>query len=466
MTEAASSPGRTSGSRGGDRWAVPALCAVQFVDVLGTTLVIAALPAMLADLDAPASAATPVVTSYAVLFGALLMLGARLGDRYGHARVLQIGIALFGVASLLAATAPSVTVLVGGRGLLGAAAAISVPCALRLLLAASPRDEARRRALAAWSATGAAAGASGLVLGGVLTDLAGWRVLLWANVPLSALLLLIVHRTAPPTPRQREGNLDVAGSAVLTGAVAAVVSGASLLEGGTHRLTGVLVLLTGAVAVALLPAVERRASDPLLPPGAVRDGNLRSGTLASFANTATTSSAVTLASLYLQQAQGRSATAAGLALVPFSLSVVVGASLAAPLLRRIPTRVAASLGLAVIGVGNSALLAANLGTWVLPVAVGVSGLGIGLSSVAATSLGTDTTPTLQGTASGVLNTAAQLGTALGVTGVLLIATTTEDTALPLGGTPLGWLVAAAGAFAAAALLLRRPTPRSGAPRPT
>ncbi|MEX5721524.1 MFS transporter, partial [Geodermatophilus maliterrae] len=88
---------------------------MQFVDVLGTTLVIAALPTMLADLGAPAAAATPVVTVYAVLFGALLMPGARLGDRYGSARVLQVGLGAFGAASLAAATAPSVGVLVGAR---------------------------------------------------------------------------------------------------------------------------------------------------------------------------------------------------------------------------------------------------------------------------------------------------------------------------------------------------------------
>ncbi|WP_448620019.1 MFS transporter [Geodermatophilus sp. URMC 65] len=307
-----------------------------------------------------------------------------------------------------------------------------------LLTAAAPQGDARRRALAAWSATGAAAGASGLVLGGVLTDLAGWRLLFWANVPLAVLLLLAVGRTA---------------------AVAAVVTGAALLEGAAHRGAAVGLLLAGAAAAAVLPAVERRAGDPLVTPAAGRDPHLRSGALASFANTATTSSAVTLATLHVQQVQGHSASAAGLALVPFSLCVVVGAALAAHLLRRLPTRTAASVGLTVIAAGNAALLADSLGPWVLPAAVGVSGLGIGVSSVAATSLGTDVAPTLQGTAGGVLNTAAQLGTALGVAAVLLVAATTEQLPLPLTGTPLGWLLAATAA-AAAAVLLRQVAPRA------
>ena len=439
------------------------LCAVQFVDVLGTTLVIAALPTMLADLGAPASAATPVVTTYAVLFGALLMLGARLGDRYGHARVLQAGLLVFGCASLAAAVAPAVAVLVCARGVLGAAAALSVPPALRLLTAAAGDDGQRRRALAAWSATGAAAGASGLVLGGVVTDLVGWRVLFWATVPLSVLLLGAVQRTAPRVPRRRDGSLDLAGAAVLTTAVASVVGGASLLEEEAHRVAGALLVLAGGAVAALLPAVERRAADPLLPGAAVRDPGLRAGVFASCANTATTSSAVTVATLHLQQAEGLSATAAGLALVPFSLCVVAGAVLAARVLRRTPARTAAAAGLAVIAVGNAVLPAAGLGAWTVSLGVAVSGLGIGLSSVAATSLGTDVAPRLQGTAAGAVNTAAQLGTALGVAVVLLVVGATAGTALPLAGAPLGWLTAAALAAVAAAVLLRRPV---RVPRPS
>ncbi|PWW23954.1 MFS transporter [Geodermatophilus normandii] len=432
------------------------LCAVQFVDVLGTTLVVAALPTMLADLGAPASAATLVVTVYAVLFGALLVLAARLGDRYGHARVLALGLAGFGAASLAAALAPSVGVLVAARGALGAAAALSVPTALRLLTAATEEGGQRRRALAAWSASGAAAGASGLVLGGVVTDLAGWRLLFWVNLPLAVLLALAVRRTAPPTPRERGASLDLAGAAVLVAAVAAVVAGASLLEDGAHRTPGAGLLLAGLAAAAALPAVERRARDPLLPRAAVGHPGLRRGVLASAANTATTSSAVTVATLHLQGSEGLGATATGLALLPFSLCVVAGAALAARVMRSASARVTAAAGLAVIAAGTAALLGAGLGPGVVSAGAAVSGLGIGLSSVAATALGTDVAAELQGTAAGVLNTAAQLGTALGVAAVLLVVRLSEGTALPLAGAGLGWLAAAVLAAVAAGLLLRRP----------
>jgi MFS family permease len=448
---------------GHHRHAVAALCAVQFVDVLGVTVVIAALPAMLAGLDAPPSAASLLVTGYAVFFGALLMLGARLGDRHGHAGVLQAGLVLFAAASLLAATAPSVVLLVVARCAQGAAAAASVPSALRLLSAAAPSEAARRRALAAWSATGAAAGATGLVLGGALTDVTGWRSLFWVNVPLAALLLVAVRRSAPSAPRQRAGSLDVAGAVLLTGAVAFLVLGASLLELPQRRATGALLLVVGALSAVVLARVERRAADPLLPPAAIRHPALRTGTAASFANTATTSSVVTLATLYLQEARGLSATLAGFALLPFSLSVVGGAAAAARVLRRTSPRTGAAVGLGVIAVGDAALLASPAGAWVLPVAVGIGGFGIGLSSVAATTLGMDVPAVLQGTAAGALNTAAQLGTALGVAAVLLVAAATDGAALPLAGTPLGWLAASLAATAVAAVLLGRPM--SIAPRP-
>jgi MFS family permease len=115
--------------------AAAVLCLVQFVDVLGVTVVVTALPAMLSGLEAAPSAAAPVATGYAMAFGGLLMLGARLGDRYGHHRVLLLGVVTFAVASLAAATAAGVAVLVTARCVQGAAAAASVPTALRLLTA-------------------------------------------------------------------------------------------------------------------------------------------------------------------------------------------------------------------------------------------------------------------------------------------------------------------------------------------
>lgn len=437
-------PARRSGS------AVVVLCLVQFVDVLGVMVMVTALPAMLAGLGAPASAAAPLVAGYPMFFGGLLMLGARLGDHHGHRQILLFGLVGFAAASLLAATAASVPVLVAARCAQGAASAASVPAALRLLATSTSDDDRRRRALAAWSATGAVAGVSGYLLGGLLTDLIGWRSVFWINLPLAAALVIAVRATVRRLPRDDGESLDVPGAVLLTGSVMGLVLGSSLLEQPDRCLLGLVVVAVGAALLVGFVAVERRAAHPLLPPAALRSPRLRLGVRASLLNTATTSSALTLAALHLQHERGLSPSAAALWLLPCSLGVVLGSALAAPLLRRRPPRTVVVLGLVMIAVGVTLLLALPIAEGLLPVAVTVAGLGIGLTSVAANTVGTDVPAALQGTASGALNTAAQLGTALGVAGLLLVAGLTRDTDLPLSGTPLAWAAAAALAGIAAA----------------
>lgn len=446
---------------------VAALSTVQFVDVLGGTVVVTALPTMLADLGASPSVSSLVVTGYAMFFGGLLVLGARCGDRYGHRRVLQAGILLFGLASLVAALSPDVAVLVVARCLQGAAAAFSVPAALRLLTGVATEADDRRRSLALWSASGAAAGASGFVLGGLVTEWGSWRLIFWFMLGLAAVLVLAVRRVVPAGPGNPGQRLDVLGAGVLTGAVMALVVGAALLEFPRVRLLGAALVAVGLGLGPALVAVERRQRVPLLPGGAVRNGNLRSGALSSFLNTATTSSAVTLATLHLQQVDGRSSIAAGLLLLPFSLAVVLGAAGAAPLLRRRRPPTVMALGLGLIAVGILALLPFGAAPAAVPLCVALSGCGIGLSSVAATATGTDVPEGMQGVASGVLNTAAQLGTALGVAAILLVASVAGGAGGPGHGAPAGWICAGALAVLGAVLLARlkprpSPVPRSGA----
>ncbi|MDX6703013.1 MAG: hypothetical protein QOF26_3239 [Baekduia sp.] len=407
--------------------AVVTLCAVQFVDVLGVTVVITALPSMLASLHAGQATAGLLVTGYAVAFAGLLMLGARAGDRLGHRRVLLAGLAGFGIASLAAATAPSITVLVAARCLQGAAAAASVPAALRLLSGLGGGETARRRALGAWSASGAAAGASGFLVGGLVTEVADWRALFWANVPLAALLALGVSATVPRAPADQRAAggerepVDVAGAVVLTTAVMGLVFGASLLERPPDRIAGAAVVTAAMLLLALLARVERRAAAPLLPGAAVGDRRVRAAAGVSFLNTALTGSSMTLVTLHLQRAEGFSPGAAGLRLVPFSLGALLGAAAAAPSLDLVGVRRVIGLGLGVIAAGDLALLITGADGWLQPAVVAACGVGIGLSSVAATALGTGVPERLQATASGVLNTAAQLGTALGIAALLMVA---------------------------------------------
>jgi MFS family permease len=435
--------------------AVAVLCAVQVVDVLGVTVLVSTLPTMLASLGATPSMAGVVATSYAMSFGGLLMLGARLGDRLGHRNVLLVGLLLFAGASALAATAPSLAVVVVARCVQGAAAAASVPAALRLLSEVTIGELARRRALGAWSAAGAAAGASGLLLGGLLTSLTGWRAVFWLNVPVAALLIVGVLRVIPKGTPTSRAALDLGGAVLLTTALMGLILGAACIQERHTRSLGAALAGCGVLLLALFAVTQRVACEPLLPPEAMREPRLRIGMGTSFLNTATTSSLVVLATLYLQDTRHATPSAAALSLLPFSLCVVLGSGISVRTLQRRDPALGIAAGLGLIAAGDAATLLLPSAETLLPICVGVAGLGIGFSSVGSTTIGTDVPTDLQGTAAGVLNTAAQLGTALGVSAALLLASLTEDGNLPLRGPSLSWAIAALLASCGALLALRR-----------
>jgi MFS family permease len=307
------------------RWGVVALCGVQFVDVLGVTASITAIPAIIRGLSAPPEATGLLATVYAAFFGGLLVLGSRLGDKYGPRRVLVLGLVLFAAVAFVAATAQGIVQLLIAIALEGVAAALSVPCALRLLLHVATETGARLAALAAWSATGAVAGVLGYVIGGILTHAFGWQAIYAVCAPVGALLLVGVFRCVPSlAPPDRYRRLDMLGAVLLVSAVMALIVGASLLEGPGLRPVGLGSLTTGVLLALAFVWQQRGARAPLIPRAAARSRNLRCGSLVSFVNTATTSSAGVLATLLLQQHLGLSPLQAAFTLMPFSLAVIAG----------------------------------------------------------------------------------------------------------------------------------------------
>jgi MFS family permease len=426
---------------------VTVLCLVQFVDVLGVTSATTAIPAILDGVGAPASAAGPLATVYPMFFGGVLILGARLGDRFGHRRILLTGIGMFGAVSVLGATAAgwggaALALVLVARALQGAAAALSVPSALRLLLAVTPDESRRHGALAAWSATGAAAGASGFLVGGLLVQAFAWPAVFWVNLPLAAGLVagiaLTVRQRGEPTERV---PLDLPGAALLILAVMAVIAGAAWLQQPETLLPGLGALTAGLLLTAALVVRLRTARAPLLPLAAFRSRPLRHGTALSFVNTATTSSTAVLATLFLQESLGLDPVATGLTLMALSIAVIPASAATRWLLARLSAYTVSGMGVGLIALG-CLLLALTVGTWwgVL-VGVTLAGAGLGLSSVAATTIGTTVPEDLAGSASGILNTGAQLGTALGTSSLVLVAS--------LAGVGAGWLAAAVTAAAAA-----------------
>jgi MFS family permease len=435
---------RTDRSSRRTRAVVLVLCGVQFVDVLGVTVVITALPQLLADLNANSVEGTVVVTAYAAVFGGLLMVAARAGDRVGHRRIVLAALALFGAAAALGALAPSVWVLASARALQGAAAAASVPAALRLLTTLTTDGPERRRAVAGWSAAGATAGATGFVVGGVLTELTTWRAVFVAFVGLAVVLAVGIGRSVPPDrPISSPARIAWLPGLLLTAAAMAIVAGGSLLS-ETGVLGGGLLAAGGAAAFGFVVA-ERRASTPLVGAAAWRSASLRWGTLGSFVNTATTSGSFTVAMLYLQDDLGLGPLRAAGAMVPLSLMVVVGSAAAPRLVASTGWGRTLGCGIATIGAGN-VLLVAWPSTLGVATAAAVSGLGLGVGSVAATDMGTHVTGALKAVAAGAINTAAQLGTALGTALAVLVAMTLSNRT--------AWLLTAGLAVAAASVAAR------------
>ena len=425
--------------------AVAALCLLQFVDVLGVTVVVTALPDMLTSVGASASASGYVATGYAMFFGGLLMFGARLGDRIGHRRTILVSLAVFAAGAVLAAAATSIVILTAARCVQGAAAACAVPSALRLLTSVAAEGQIRSRALAAWSAAGATAGASGFVVGGLVTDLASWRYIFVGYLPVAALLTLAIVRTVPrDEPGEIHTPLNVGSSAVLTLTVMAVVAGATEVAEAKTRGLGAGLLAAAIVLGLILRWQDRRSPAPLLPSPLLRQPPLRRGALSSFLNTATTSSVATALTLYVQDKLGRSPISAAATLLPFSFAVIAGSALSAPALRRLRPEYVSALGLAGIALADATLPGLPAAVTAFAAVMVIAGIGLGLSSVAGNSMGTDVVEADRATASGVINTAAQVGSAVGIAAILLIADVT--TGSPTNAAPsVAWLVAAAAA---------------------
>ena len=436
---------------------LPILCAAQFLVVLDVTIVAIALPDVQRSLGFSAAGLQWVVSAYTLAFGGLLVVAGRAGDLLGQRRLFAAGLAGFGSASLACALAPAPAALVGARAVQGVGAAALTPAALALLTAAFDEPADRRRAVGWWTAAAAGGGASGWALGGLLVEAFGWPAVFLVNVPLCAAGSLAGPRILSEPARRAGRRLDVAGAVAVTAGLTLLVFAFTRFEAAGPADPWTVVSLAGAAgALALFARIERRANDPILPPWTLRRPAFAAATGVSIALTAATTPAMLLAILYQQGSLGRAALATGLWCTPFNLAVIAG-SLLGPRIRR--PRLAMAAGLVTVAAGAATLIV--LAPAALAPAFLLMGGGLGVAAVASTASGTAALGEAErGVAAGVLNAAAQVGTALGLAAVITLAAAT--------GYRTGFAAAAAiAAVAAAALtrssrrLRRRPT----TPRP-
>jgi MFS family permease len=457
---------------------VALLCVAQFVVVLDATIVAITLPALQSDLGLSTAELGWVITAYTLTFGGCLLAAGRLADRAGRRRAFSAGLIVFGGASLACGLAPNAAVLLAGRGLQGLGAALVSPAALALLTTARSEGSARARALGWWTAAAAGGGASGWVLGGLLTGLLDWRWVFFVNLPVCAVAVALTPRVVPERRERCAARLDVAGAVVGTGFLAALVLGLTFVQ--SHGLTAPGTLAALAFAVALLaafPRVEARASDPLLGRALLRRAGLVESNLVAAVLTAATTPPMFFATLHAQQVLGLSPTAAGLLFPPFNIAVIAG-SLAGPRVAgALGERQAMVAGLAAVAAGALALLAIAPGAPALPSLLGgflLMGTGLGVASVASTARGTAAAPAgVQGLASGLLSTSAQVGTVLGLAIMVPIAAARTAAldgghAAAVAGYELGFMLAAALALTSALVVgirIARTTPQRPRSRP-
>lgn len=444
--------------------ALALLCAAQFVGVLNFQVGSIALPAIGRGLALSPGGLQWVVSANALAYGGALLLGGRLADLYGHRRLFMVGLALFGAASLACALAPWATILIAARSAQGLGTALSIPAAMALLADTYPEGKGRNRALGIWGASGPLGGITGLLLGGVLADTLGWRWIFVPSATVATLVVLLAPRLlAAHRERAATARLDVAGALTGMAGVVALVYGLSgVARAGPSVVAVLLPLAVAAGLLALFVCVEGRASSPLVPFGFLRDRQRTGAYLVAFLHSASTNTPAFFFTLYMQEISGHTLLITGLAFLPCNLAIIVGSALGTRLADRGGFRLPmiAGMGIAATGVALLARMAVG-GAYPATLLPGLLlwGFGLGVAQVGVVGASTaGTTAHDRGLAAGLLNTAAQLGTAVGL--ALLVSVATVRTAA-LGGveadaaTVAGfrWAFLTGGGLAALGLLL-------------
>ncbi|HEX3931917.1 MAG TPA: MFS transporter [Nocardioides sp.] len=444
--EAVGTP-ETSGRKEHLGWALVLICIAQLMVVLDATIANIALPFIGKDLHMSGTNLTWIVTGYSLAFGGLLLLGGRLGDLYGRRKVFMIGLSIFAVASLLGGFAQSEALLLGARGIQGLGAALASPAALALITTTFPAGPARNRAFAVYAAMSGAGAAVGLILGGWLTGLNvsmfnshdGWRLTFLINVPIGIIAALL----APRFLRESEsypGQLDVPGALAGTGGLLAVVYGLTRAGNAAYGWGDgwtIVSLIGGVVLLTMFMLVETRVEHPLLPFRIFANRTRAASFAAMMLLPAAMFSMFFFLSLFIQNVMGYSPLKAGFAFLPFSICIIISATIVSSLASRIDPRFIAGVGtlmasvalfgfsrLSVPDSGAAVLQAVSQGqhlgsdvsywTQILPyvclMALGMGAVFVPLTLTAVHHVRSEDS----GIGSGVLNTMQQIGGALGL----------------------------------------------------
>jgi len=417
------------------------LCAVQFLDVADSSIMNVALPSIRRDLGFSVQGLQWVLSGYLVTYGGLLLLGGRAGDLLGRRRLLIAGTVLFAASSLAGGLSVSAGMLIGARLAQGTGAALMAPAGLSLLTTTFHQGADRSRALGVWGAISGLAAAVGVFLGGVLAQGPGWRWVLFANLPVCALILAGAARLLPGEPhRARPASFDVPGAVLATGGMLLLVYAlVRAPQQGWASARTVGELATAGVILAAFAVLELRRRDPLFPVAILRVRGLAAADATQMIAFAAFVSVFFFLTLYMQNVLRYSPIRGGAAYLPVTAGIAVAAGISSKLFARIGTRPVIVAG---------ALIAAA-GVWYLsriPVAGSYPGsllpglliMAVGLGAVlvaVTTAANAGVVPEQAGLAAGLLAASQQLGTALGLAVFTAIAAARTSTLLTVGARP-------------------------------
>ncbi|WP_034509780.1 MFS transporter [Blastococcus sp. URHD0036] len=441
------------------RWLLGATVLASGMAFLDTSAVNVALPAIGADLGSSLSGLQWTVTGYTLALAALVLLGGALGDRYGRRRVFLIGVGWFATASLLCGLAQSPGQLVAARVVQGIGGALLTPGSLALIQS-SFRPADRARAIGLWSSLAGVAGLAGPFLGGLLVDLASWRLVFLLNVPIAVAVLALAGRHVPESrDGGPHGRFDVAGAAlgaVALGGVTYALIGAADRPGGADVLAAAAVGLLAGVAFVRR---ERSVAEPMLPPRLFGDRQFTGANLTTFAVYGGLGGTWLFLVLQLQTVLGYDATAAGAAMLPSIAVITLLSSRAGALATRIGPRLPMTVGPLVVAAGTLWLATVDGGQpYVVDVLPGslLQGLGMALTVAPLTATVLAAAPDeLAGVASGVNNAVARAAQLLAVAALpVVVGLSGDDYADPVtfATSYRVAMLACAGLFAVGGLL--------------
>jgi EmrB/QacA subfamily drug resistance transporter len=407
--------------QGRHRLLLAVCCTAQFMVILDVAIVNVALPSIRASLGFSAIDLQWIVNAYTIAFAGFLMLGGRAADLFGQRRTFIAGLLLFAGASVAGGTAASEGMLIGARAAQGLGGAIMAPASLSIITSSFAAGPERLRAVGLWGAMNGAGGATGTLLGGIITQELNWRWILLINLPIGIAAALVARVAV--AERRREGtaeSFDLAGALTVTGGLLALVYG--IVSAGGHgwgSLAALGPIALGVLGLAAFTVIEGKfAAAPLVPLRAFSNRLLRVSNLVVLLFSAALFPMWYFLTLYLQEVLRMPPIGAGLAFLPMALTIMACATLAGRLVGRFGVRPVLGGGLALMALGMAlfgriAVNGSYLADVLLPGVLVATGIGFSVvpSTIAATATAA---PSEAGLASGLVNTSRQMGGALGL----------------------------------------------------